>query len=368
MTKPKPVKLDEKPSSALTLTNSPAVMVRQASDVAGLCREIVKKTASIIQGNSYVRVEGWEAIAAAHGCAAGARDVEQVDGGIRCVGELRRIADGVLIAQAEGFVGDDEPQWAKRPMYARRAMCQTRAISRVCRSAFAHVVVLIDEKLSTTPAEEIPSEGFSEAKHSPMRAYEEEPIKTKHDTMSDLMALSLWLKEQGIPEGFALAMLKEKKLVSAQLKLLANAPAGVINRTLASKDRLLKAWQASNEGGASDSEAAQIASPKATVTARPPRTFANGEGTRQPVQQDISPSDLLEQEGVEDWRTVAIHFGKQNGTALGKLTAKSLVWWITNWTPTQWKDQWKQPDLMLDAALCLAHEEMADTEARGRAD
>jgi hypothetical protein len=77
------------------------------------------------------------------------------------VGVLRRIADGVVIAEAEGFVGDDEldrkgqPIWGKRAMYARMAMAQTRAISRVCRSAFAFVVVLIDEKLSTTPAEEM---------------------------------------------------------------------------------------------------------------------------------------------------------------------------------------------------------------------
>jgi len=52
-------------------------------------------------------------------------------------------------------VGDDEDTWKKRPEYARRAMAQTRAISRACRSAFAFVVVLIDESLSTTPAEEM---------------------------------------------------------------------------------------------------------------------------------------------------------------------------------------------------------------------
>jgi hypothetical protein len=52
--------------------------------------------------------------------------------------------------------------WAKRPTYAKRAMCQTRAISRACRSAFAHVVVLIDRNLSTTPAEEVPFGGFDD--------------------------------------------------------------------------------------------------------------------------------------------------------------------------------------------------------------
>src|SRR3546814_8677098 len=42
-------------------------------------------------------------------------------------------------------------------------MAQTRAISRACRSAFAHVVVMMKAGLETTPAEEIPSGGFSDA-------------------------------------------------------------------------------------------------------------------------------------------------------------------------------------------------------------
>jgi hypothetical protein len=121
------------------------------------------------------------AIATAYNCVAGAVNVQRVTGGVSAIGELRKISDGTLIGQAEGFVGEDEATWfggekevwdrtsptgkvirtlPPRPMYAIRAMAQTRAISRVCRSAFAHVVVLIDEKLSTTPAEEVPMEGF----------------------------------------------------------------------------------------------------------------------------------------------------------------------------------------------------------------
>lgn len=136
---------------------------RSSTDAAGLCREIVIKTAKNIQGRKYVCVEGWQSIAIAHGCTASARDVEAIEGGVRSIGEVRRMSDGQLIAQAEGFVGDDETMWAKRPMYARRAMAQTRAISRACRSAFAHVVVMIDAGLSTTPAEEVPDGGFDDA-------------------------------------------------------------------------------------------------------------------------------------------------------------------------------------------------------------
>lgn len=163
--------------NAVTIINpTNAEVYRASTDAAGLCREIVIKTALEIQNRKYVRVEGWQAIAIAHGCTASAGSVEAIEGGVRATGEIRRMSDGVLIASAEGFVGADEPTWfggsvvsygktktlPKRPDYAIRAMAQTRAISRACRSAFAHVVVLIDANLSTTPAEEVPSGGFDD--------------------------------------------------------------------------------------------------------------------------------------------------------------------------------------------------------------
>lgn len=159
---------------------------RASTDAAGLCRDIVVSTAMEIDRRKYVKVEGWQAIAIAHGCSAGARDVERVDGGVRATGEVRRMSDGALISQAEGFVGEDEATWyggetevnewvngrktgkkvkkilPKRADYAIRAMAQTRAISRACRSAFAHVVVMMNAGLSTTPAEEVPMGGFDD--------------------------------------------------------------------------------------------------------------------------------------------------------------------------------------------------------------
>ncbi len=159
--------------NALVTTNEQAY--RASTDAAALCKAIVVATAQTIQGRRYVRVEGWQAIAVAHGCIASARDVEEVEGGVRAVGEIRRMSDGIVLSEAEGFVGKDEPTWyggeaevydkaarkrvlkllPKRPDYAIRAMAQTRAISRACRSAFAHVVVMMDAGLSTTPAEEV---------------------------------------------------------------------------------------------------------------------------------------------------------------------------------------------------------------------
>ena len=150
---------------------------RVSTEAADLCREMVIASAQVIQGRKYIKVEGWQAIAIAHGCAASARDVEKVEGGVRAIGEIRRMSDGVVIAEAEGFVGEDEPTWyggeqvgygktkilPKRADYAIRAMAQTRAISRAGRSAFAHVVVMMNAGLSTTPAEEVPQGGFNDA-------------------------------------------------------------------------------------------------------------------------------------------------------------------------------------------------------------
>lgn len=161
--------------NAVAIINN-ADAYRASTDAAELCKSIVVETAMAIQGRKYVKVEGWQAIALAHGCSAGARDVEKIDGGVRAIGEVRRMSDGALISQAEGFVGEDEPTWyggetvtkwgkktlPPRPAYAIRAMAQTRAISRACRSAFAHVVVMMNAGLSTTPAEEVPSGGFDD--------------------------------------------------------------------------------------------------------------------------------------------------------------------------------------------------------------
>lgn len=168
-------------------TNGVAAHIRQATDVAGACREIVKATAQRIGQKDYVRVEGWQSIAVAHGCVASARDVERVEDGWRCIGEVRRMDTGQVIATAEGFLGDDEEMWAKRPTYAKRAMCQTRAISRACRSAFAHVVVLIDRNLSTTPAEEVPLGGFEE-KQLNTDKYEEPPAEVVKEITAQLVA------------------------------------------------------------------------------------------------------------------------------------------------------------------------------------
>jgi hypothetical protein len=228
-----------------------------------------------------------------------------------------------------------------------------------------------DARAARGHTEEVQAEGRAPEgkKHTRTRAYESEPSSPK---ANDLKLLTEFMGEHNIPDGFVLAMLKEKKLVPANLTILANAPPGIISRVLASRERLLKAFQGSN-----------VPAPKAKEPERSPfddapaaksnlERRAEDEDQRRPqmevrvpVQLDLSPDDVLEQDGFRDWREVVIHFGKQRGTALGKLTAKSLVWWISEWHPKQYKNKWGAKDVILDAALVLAHQEMADVEARG---
>jgi len=185
---------------AVTNGNGVSTHIRQATDVAGACRAIVKETCQRIGQKDYVRVEGWQAIAVAHGCVASARDVERLEDGYRCIGEVKRMDNGQVISSAEGFLGDDEPMWANRPTYAKRAMCQTRAISRACRSAFAHIVVLIDKSLSTTPAEEVPHGGFEDINTD---KYEPAPKlvkldKVKSDSISKADLADITAKLNGV--------------------------------------------------------------------------------------------------------------------------------------------------------------------------
>ena len=142
----------------ISLGNAGQVAYRQSTDAANICKDIVLKTVHRIGGGRHVGIEGWQAIANVHGCVLCSGDVRREDTGMSATGQVKRVHDGVILATADGFVGNDERTWASRPEYARRAMAQTRAMSRAARSVFGHVVVMMNEGLSTTPAEEMVDE------------------------------------------------------------------------------------------------------------------------------------------------------------------------------------------------------------------
>jgi hypothetical protein len=333
----------------------PEQLYKVATDVAGLCGEIVKKTAISIKGRKYVKVEGWEAIAAAHGYVAGARGVERVDTGFRCIGELRRINDGVLIAQSEGFVGDDEATWEKRNEYAIRAMAQTRAISRVCRSAFAHVVVLIDSELSTTPAEEMPRE---EPPHD--RVGNKTPLKKPADDTgrkAAIASLRHFLESNKIPETFLMGVCYEANLADGSEEKLEDLKDGVLQRFGTDKWRtaLQTRWEAKCEALAKASSSAAVAAAETPADENVGRSEWKRPMTTLTGQ---IPLKCLETCSYTKWQDVPIIRGANKDVLLGDLTPAQLRHYITRWTPTKDEDGgYEDIEIVMDAALTLAAQE-----------
>lgn len=131
--------------------------------LAHVVKEEVLKQTITIQGRRYIKVEGWGMLANAAGFIPGVSEVRPEGDGFVATAELRKADTGAVLAKAEGFCGRDEPRWKNAPTYAVRSMAQTRALSKVVRSALASVVPLMGvSDLSATPAEEVPEGGFKE--------------------------------------------------------------------------------------------------------------------------------------------------------------------------------------------------------------
>jgi hypothetical protein len=201
------------------------------------------------------------------------------------------------------------------------------------------------------------------AGHRRTRAYEEETGDDDKRVATDLIELKAFLTEHKIPDGFLLRLLQDKKLIDGHTKTVATIKPGILRRVLSPKSlgNLVAAWkqqQADEESGSQEppaKERSPFDEPKEVRTREGDQTRNE---LRKPVDDTISPKDMLEQEGYDDWREVEIHFGEHKGKLLGKLPQKSLAWWINNYVPKPYRGTWQNNDLVLDAALCLASEEL----------
>lgn len=170
----------------------PRELVAKGAAVAEACRKIVEHCSMEMQERRYILAEGWQALAAATGLSPRIETVEELpEGDVRAVCVLIRLSDGEVVSRAEGFVGTDETTWfggevknkwgtkllPKRPKFAIRAMAQTRAVSRACRSALSWVVPLIGKNLETTPAEEMQGmDEYDRAQHPPVDIEQPKPV------------------------------------------------------------------------------------------------------------------------------------------------------------------------------------------------
>ena len=322
---------------------SPQALMRRATDVAGICREIVLKTAVTIQGRKFVRVEGWESIAIAHGCFAGAENAERVYDdqgnhiGYKAKGVLRN-AHGDIIATGEGFVGFDEhdrkgnPTWKGRDEYAGRAMAQTRAISRTCRGVFAHVIVLIDSGLSTTPAEEVPDGGFDDSvradKAKPVRQPPERPrtsakpaATATEEQKARWLALLKPLGNHAVFYARHAGWIMPPSDADDPGQPLEAMDLRDVPTTKASADAILRSIQAQEPHGASG--------PPSTTS---PTAQSAGKAAKQAATAAQSASSGSQDHHKAAWYNFPVPFGKHAGVALGKLDKNVLFGFWANYT------------------------------------
>jgi hypothetical protein len=167
----------QEPGIALGLlqAHSPREVVTVASEIARALAAVIedRRLYVTLSGRRYVKCEGWTTLGAMCGVMPCEVGLEEHDGIFTAIVELRRIADGGVIARASAECGapdelstSGKPTWATRPRYARRSMALTRATAKACRLAFSWILVLA--KFEPTPAEEM--SGDDEGDRVPPRA------------------------------------------------------------------------------------------------------------------------------------------------------------------------------------------------------
>ena len=135
---------------------TPQEMVQQASEMAGVLKDIIAKRRlyTNIRGKAHVRCEGWTTLIAMLGIIP--REVSSIeleDGSYEAVVELVRIKDQAVIGRASAVCGMDEATWKTRARYARKSMAATRATGKACRLSFSWIMELAGYEV--TPAEEM---------------------------------------------------------------------------------------------------------------------------------------------------------------------------------------------------------------------
>ena len=150
--------------------------------IKAMAPQIKKHHLTGVGGKSYMNVGGGIAVAQALGYTISCGPVERVTGEDEC-GFYRSTAslidhNGVVVATAEGYLGDDEKMWASRPLYARRSMCQTRATAKICRANFGALYIMLGAD-SDTPAEEM-----SQPAHIDVPRRKVDPVQTHTDPIA----------------------------------------------------------------------------------------------------------------------------------------------------------------------------------------
>jgi hypothetical protein len=184
----------------------PTALHRRSIEIANAVREGVLGQTIEIQGKKYIQSPGWAMMANAFGFVVSGGEVKKEGEGFVAKAYLKRVDNGVVVAEAEGFCDRTEARWKSAPEYAVRSMAQTRAASKVCKMALASCVPLMGVKnLSVTPAEEVPEGGFPSSSSYATQA----PVKIV-STPAPAPRLEI-VEEKELKKDFAQAIVREEK-------------------------------------------------------------------------------------------------------------------------------------------------------------
>lgn len=176
----------EQQNSPALFDQQPAAMVANATEIANVLSNVIKqqKLSVNIQGNEYVKNEGWNCLGSLLGILPREREVRQLeDGSFEAYVELISHKTGAIVGCGSALCSVTEPRWKSAPLYARRSMAITRATGKAYRLGLSWIVTLAGYQ--PTPAEEmfdldIPQEPKPTKKTAPKKEFKPnpEPVET----------------------------------------------------------------------------------------------------------------------------------------------------------------------------------------------
>jgi len=126
--------------------------------------------------SEHLRFEAWQTLGSFFGYVPTVLEIEPIIYkekiiGYRCRAGVKRLKDGVIVAEAEATCSRDEPNWRNKPDFQLRSMAQTRACAKALRLCFSWIVTLAG--YDPTPAEELDNVANGTANGSPAKKKED---------------------------------------------------------------------------------------------------------------------------------------------------------------------------------------------------
>lgn len=132
-------------------------VIRNAVNYSTILKDIIERQQLYvkIKDRKYVKIEGWQVLAAMLKCHAIVKSVREIKNGWEAEAEVYNM-EGKLLSRAIARCTRDEKNWKDRDDYAILSMAQTRACAKAYRLAFAWILGLAGYE--PLPAEEVQGE------------------------------------------------------------------------------------------------------------------------------------------------------------------------------------------------------------------